>query len=152
MPSLVISRNSTSSVTPSLPLNQPPAMRILKRPSPAISSSASTSTVSAGETFQEREARYQAARERIFGSSTDNSQNNGGKKSPKAKKATSPTSPSNPSVKVVREPRGPTSPNINGEGKSENNGFAERRGKQPPGPSTPIQPVSVPITASNIPA
>ncbi|KAF4613278.1 hypothetical protein D9613_011017 [Agrocybe pediades] len=160
MPSLVISRNSTSiSVTPSLPLNQPPPMRILKRPSPGVSPSASTSTAPVGETFQEREARYQAARERIFGTSGDTtppSDDNTTKKgSNKSKKAASPTNPQNPpSVKVVREPRGPASPNASGEYAPANKGFGERRGgMRPPGPSaSTTDPASFSVPTTNIPA
>lgn len=115
MPSLVISRgtSSTSAALASLPLNQPPPMRILKRPSPSsLSPTTSTTSGSAtGETLKEREARYHAARERIFG-----------------------PSPSEESedirtvqVKLVREPRGP---DANGGSNFDTKGFGERKARQ----------------------
>jgi len=147
MPALVISRGTSSTtVTPSLPLNQPPAMRILKRPSPSISPSQSSTNLNpTGETFQEREARYQAARERIFGASPEGSLDNEDKKQNSTpKKATSPTSLLNPATKIVREPRGPTNQSINGEITPENKGFGDLRTKRPP-PSTSISSSDIPI-------
>ncbi|KDR77095.1 hypothetical protein GALMADRAFT_278943 [Galerina marginata CBS 339.88] len=149
MPSLVVSRGSSSgSAVPSLPLNQPPAMRILKRPSPSISPSQSSGNINAtGETFQEREARYQAARERIFGASTEEVADNGDKQktpSGNVKK----TSPPPPSTKVSREPHGPTNSNGNGGINQEHKGFGDRRTKRPPAPTTTPLPTTPP---SNIP-
>lgn len=132
MPSLIISRgtSSTSVALPSLPLNQPPQMRILKRPSPSISPTASTNAGSAaGETLKEREARYHAARERIFGASPNEEQENDDKKQP-VRKVISPPSTLSPnsvaSVKLVREPRGPDGSN------SDTKGFGERKAQRPP--------------------
>ena len=68
-------------------------MRILKRPSPSLSPAASTNSGSAaGETLKEREARYHAARERIFGVSNEE-QENDDKKKP-IRKVVSPPLPS----------------------------------------------------------
>jgi hypothetical protein len=66
MPSLVIAPSSTapSLVSPPLTVFQPPP-RILKRPSASTSSSAAE--LQTHESFLDREAKYQAARERIFG-------------------------------------------------------------------------------------
>ena len=131
MPSLIISRgtSSTSVALPSLPLNQPPQMRILKRPSPSIPPTPSTNSGSAaGETLKEREARYHAARERIFGSSPNEEQENDDKKL--AKKVMSPPLSPEPnsvaSVKLVREPRGPDGSNF------DTKGFGERKAQRPP--------------------
>ena len=128
MPSLIISRgtSSTSVTLPSLPLNQPPQMRILKRPSPSLSPAASTNSGSAaGETLKEREARYHAARERIFGVSNEE-QENDDKKKP-IRKVVSPPLPSPPAiVKLVREPRGPDGSNF------DTKGFGERKAQRPP--------------------
>ena len=103
-------------------------MRILKRPSPSISPTASTNSGSAaGETLKEREARYHAARERIFGTSPNEEQENEDKKKP-ARKVVSPPLPPNlaASVKLVREPRGPDGINV------DTKGFGERKAQRPP--------------------
>lgn len=143
MPSLIISRgtSSTSVALPSLPLNQPPQMRILKRPSPSISPTASTNSGSAtGETLKEREARYHAARERIFGASPNEEpaqQENDDKKKP-IRRVVSPPLSSNhaaASVRLVREPHGP---DTNGGNNLDTKGFGERKAKRPP--ATTISP------------
>ena len=131
MPDLIISRgtSSTSVALPSLPLNQPPPMRILKRPSASSSSTASTNSGSvAGETLKEREARYHAARERIFGVSPDEEpvQESDEKK---RKVVSPPLSALAASVKLVREPRGPDA-NVGGDLNTK--GFGERKAKEPP--------------------
>lgn len=153
MPALVISRGTSSaSATASLPLHQPPAMRILKRPSPSVSPNPSANLASTGETFEAREARYQAARERIFGVSTGASSDAQDKmKNSALRKTASPTPPPNQAASVVREPRGPSNPLPNPENKSENRGFGERRTKQPP-PSTTTPPTTtIPVSSSDLP-
>ena len=118
MPSLIISRgpSSTSIASPSLPLNQSPPMRILKRPSPPLSSTnPANSGSAAGETLKEREARYHAARERIFGASPNEEQADDDKKKVVAAA----------SVKLVREPRGPDG------SKPDTKGFGEREVTRP---------------------
>ncbi|KAH9474595.1 hypothetical protein JR316_0013057 [Psilocybe cubensis] len=161
MPALVISRGSSAaSASASLPLNQPPAMRILKRPSPTVSPNQSSANLTpAGETFKEREARYQAARERIFGVSSSTSSDGQDKdgqdkaKNSALKKASSPTPPSNQAKNsVVRDPRGPSNstPNPNSENRTDNKGFGERRTQRPP-PSTAVPTTIFPVSSSDIP-
>lgn len=67
MPSLIVS--SSSSAVP-LPVEAfQPTMKILKRPKNTLSEPAASQSSSANmaETLKEREAKYQAARDRIFG-------------------------------------------------------------------------------------
>lgn len=119
MPSLIISRGASTSVAlPSLPLNQPLQMRILKRPSPSsLSPTVPTNSSSAtGETLKEREARYHAARERIFGTSQQENDDN--------KKAASNSPPY-----IVREPGGP---DANGGSSFDTKDFSERKAKRSP--------------------
>jgi len=125
MPSLIISRGTSTSVTlPSLPLNQTPPMRILQRPSPSLSSTVPTNSGSAaGETLREREARYHAARERIFGASPNEEQEND--ETNKLDRSSESPLPAT-SVKLVREPRGPDGSNFDAKG------FSERRTSRPP--------------------
>jgi len=69
MPTLLSSR--TGSVIFPPPAVFQPTMHILKRPassSPSPGNRMASSSSSSGETIQDREARYAAARERIFGS------------------------------------------------------------------------------------
>ena len=103
-------------------------MRILKRPSPSLSPAASTNSGSAaGETLKEREARYHAARERIFGSSPNEEQESDDKKKSIRKVVSTPPSPNPPAiVKLVREPRGPDGSNF------DTKGFGERKAQRPP--------------------
>ncbi|KAL7284559.1 hypothetical protein ACG7TL_001851 [Trametes sanguinea] len=115
MPQVVIAGSSTSNAAA---LSPPPAalqpvMRILKRPSASPSSSASSpgsssaNDPSTSKSYAEREARYQAARERIFGGSqpaadaTDAQQSEGGANARSAANATP--------VRITREPKGPPS-------------------------------------------
>ncbi|GLB39749.1 putative SUZ domain containing protein [Lyophyllum shimeji] len=112
MPAVIISPSATS---PHTVMSPPPgafqpAMRILKRPSapnsnPPTPPPASTST----ESLKEREARYQAARERIFGA---------GEEPPPGREAT--TSPKPTSSRDKREKdkqrRGSTPQNASGAG------------------------------------
>ncbi|KAG6887475.1 hypothetical protein C0992_012103, partial [Termitomyces sp. T32_za158] len=69
MPELIIAPSATSSshVAPPPPAAFQPTMRILKRPGSDGSSKSATPPPSSAESLKEREARYQAARERIFG-------------------------------------------------------------------------------------
>ncbi|OJA14954.1 hypothetical protein AZE42_03697 [Rhizopogon vesiculosus] len=74
MPELIISPSSTgTSVVSPPPAAYQPTMRILKRPSPSQSASNSTTSLSSQtrNTLAEREAQYQEARNRIFGTSED---------------------------------------------------------------------------------
>ena len=104
-------------------------MRILKRPSASNSQSSSASLSSSqpngAETLKEREARYHAARERIFGGDTPPLP-----PSPSPSSTTDKVKPQTQSVKVVREPRGPA----DGRQSTSSKGFGERKGK-PPNPN-----------------
>ncbi|KJA23854.1 hypothetical protein HYPSUDRAFT_560831 [Hypholoma sublateritium FD-334 SS-4] len=147
MPTLVISRGASTSVsTPSLPLNQPPPMKILKRPSASASPSSTNTSTPVGETFREREARYQVARERIFGVSSEQAADSADpatKAQGSSRKANSPASPLSPATKVVRNPRGP--PNTTS-GAVPENGFKGRRK-----PSTPVGEASSATSLTNLP-
>ncbi|KAF8585640.1 hypothetical protein K439DRAFT_1632459 [Ramaria rubella] len=115
-----------STTTSSMGIRLPPAaafeapLRILKRPS-STSQSPSPSTTQTQKTFKEREAQYQAARERIFGEDTsekdpDRSGNAGGKSKLMNSAARS---------IIIRDPLGPTS----GTEDDANSGFHTRRKK-----------------------
>ncbi|KAI0767231.1 hypothetical protein C8Q74DRAFT_1278994 [Fomes fomentarius] len=136
MPELVISGSSTSgnaTVSPP-PAAFQPVLRILKRPtasSSSVSPTPSSSSDSQVSTYAEREARYQAARERIFGD-TDSSPGSPDPSNPNTNGAEK-TSP--PSVQIAREPKGPPaqdgSISPSGKGQDEDfRGFRNRRGKR----------------------
>jgi hypothetical protein len=161
MPALVISRGASSSVTtPTLPLNQPPPMRILKRPSGSPSPASTSASTPTGETLQEREARYQAARERIFGSggagvegASENAENK--KDLPPKRSGSQSMSPTSTSTiltatattKVVRNPRGPS--NTSSSGVVAGNGFAERKKTVPPTSAAAPNASSTTTTSAN---
>ncbi|EKM78354.1 hypothetical protein AGABI1DRAFT_129470 [Agaricus bisporus var. burnettii JB137-S8] len=105
MPTLLPSR--TSSVVPPPAAAFQPALRILKRPQ-SSSPSQNTPTAAPQESLQDKEARYAAARERIFGCEDNNS---------------STPSPKPSNVKIVREPIAPE------QGSSP--GFKGRKSKTP---------------------
>jgi hypothetical protein len=122
MPSVIMSRGFSTGN--SLPFNQPPAVHILKRPSPSSSTSPTNLHTTAEETLQDREARYEVARERIFGSFTqsENQENiSGSKKEDGFDNKPTPAS----SSKLLRELRGPTSFAGNA-----HKGFGERKFKR----------------------
>lgn len=135
---------STTSSSTSVPLPPPAAfeapLRILKRPSSTNSKSSPPSTgVQTPKTFKEREAQYQAARERIFGeeaSGKDKDSNGRGK--PKA-------ALNSPKSSVIRDPLGPATI-IDGEAKQ---GFLTRRKKADHIAETGIPPTE---TSGNRPA
>ncbi|KAG5335579.1 hypothetical protein C0989_000968 [Termitomyces sp. Mn162] len=123
MPELIVAPSTTSSnhvVPPPLGAFQP-TMRILKRPESGTNNKPATPPPSA-ESLKEREARYQAARERIFGSDSE-------AVTPYSKEATG-NSSSRPmdfkdrrewtqgptsSATVIRNPRGPSMEGTNSE-------------------------------------
>ncbi|KAM5539710.1 hypothetical protein V8D89_006523 [Ganoderma adspersum] len=145
MPQLVMAGSGTGSTaaTSPPPAAFQPALRILKRPiaSPSSSSSASSvptlgsgSSNSSSSTYAEREARYQAARDRIFGDSSPSPDAPNEQSQPKTQ--TSAPKPSPPQVRIAREPKGPpaadvdaTSPDGRGQG-GDPRGFGSRRGKR----------------------
>lgn len=113
MPELIISSSTTSVVSPP-PAAIQPTLRILKRPSSAASpaKSSSPSVIEAKKTLAEREAEYQAARERIFKESQISASNG---------------------TKIIREPRGPDNDHqatSSSEGQSK--GFGKRAPISPP--------------------
>ncbi len=144
MPQLVMAGSHTgAAATSPPPAAFQPALRILKRPtaSPSSSSSASSlptsgngSSNSSSDTYAEREARYQAARDRIFGDSSPSLGRPNEQSQPKTQ--SSAPKPSPPQVQIAREPRGPpaadpdaASPDGKGQG-GESRGFGSRRGKR----------------------
>ncbi|KAI0364524.1 hypothetical protein BV20DRAFT_1125569 [Pilatotrama ljubarskyi] len=142
MPQVVIANSSTSAAAA---LSPPPAalqptLRILKRPSASASSSsgstspqpsASSPPPTDASSYAEREARYQAARERIFGEAPA---------AANALRSTTPASPQTtngpqavPTVQIAREPKGPP-PSAAAQGMGDPasgdvRGFVSRRGK-----------------------
>ncbi|TEB32616.1 hypothetical protein FA13DRAFT_1731103 [Coprinellus micaceus] len=133
MPDVVLVRNTaaplpSAHIPPQGVFDQLPKMKILKRPTQSSPSPvpSSASAESAQDSLKEREARYKAARERIFGSeSPSNSTPN----------VTSPESPNLPQqqVKVAREPRGPSNSSnafaARGGGEAQSKGFRNRNAK-----------------------
>ncbi|SRR6266550_8664415 len=125
----IVSASSTGQALPP-PAAFQPVLRILKRPSPSSSTSEPNSSTSDPSTLKDREARYQAARERIFAADSENS-------TPLATPLASPpamgTNTPPPAVRVLREPRGPGESKDSESGK----GFARRGGAKAAAPSTP---------------
>ena len=126
MPALILAKSPSTHLPPQAAFTQQPSMRILKRPSASNSQSSSTSLSSSqlngAETLKEREARYHAARERIFGGDTPPLP-----PSPSPSSTTDKVKSQTQSVKVVREPRGPA----DGRQSTSSKGFGERKGKPP---------------------
>ncbi len=127
MPSVIMSRPSaTSNTSSSLPLNQAPTMRILKRPSQS-SSPLTNLNNTVGDTLQDREARYLAARERIFGSSaTEDDTHVTQTELPNQSSLSS----SSGASRVVRELHGPISSDSCANSPP-NKGFGDRRYNRP---------------------
>lgn len=98
---------STTSSSTSVPLPPPAAfeapLRILKRPSSNSKSPSPSTGVQIQKTFKEREAQYQAARERIFGEETSGKdKDSSGSGKPK-------TALDSAKSSIIRDPLGPTS-------------------------------------------
>ncbi len=135
MPSVVMSRGSfTQSTSTNLPLNEPPAMRILKRPSPS-SNLPSNINMTIGESLQDREARYVAARERIFRTSTSEDEPTEGTRSQYNFGEKPSPSSSTISLQPIRELRGPTFGD--GTNNSSIKGFVHRRADRSKNTVTP---------------
>jgi hypothetical protein len=134
MPELIISSSSTTATAappPAIAFQTP--MRILKRPSSQNSGSNSSSSQTPTETLAQKEARYQAARERIFGGDEGSGKL---KSSDRIQKGSS----SPPVVNVVRNPIGPSGNYKDAEGGQESKGFRRRSTK---GPGSSAQAASV---------
>ncbi|KAG6887962.1 hypothetical protein C0995_011355 [Termitomyces sp. Mi166 len=122
MPELIIAPSVTSSnhVVPPPPGAFQPTMRILKRPSSGADGKSATPPPSSAESLKDREARYQAARERIFGPDS-------GVSTPLEEPTANSTTSSYPidfkdrrewikgtsSTAIVRNPRGPSTEGAN---------------------------------------
>ncbi|KAI9432938.1 hypothetical protein H4582DRAFT_1017589 [Lactarius indigo] len=117
MPELVLASSrtgSTPNVVPPASAFQSP-VRILKR-SPQKPTNTGQSASATTETFAERSARYNAARERIFADTSEGKVGGG---------------EGGEASLVVRNPRGPRhSPGPNGRGREGSYGFAERDASQ----------------------
>lgn len=137
MPAVIMASSSTTSrtVLPSPPGAFQPTMRILKRPTGSNSTPSTPPTSASAETLKEREARYQAARERIFGedgAARDSSSTS--LSSPKGQKERKSPTPnqSASAAAVVRNPKGPAETLDAGTGgRTSSRGFGERRTKPP---------------------
>jgi len=142
MPELVIaSTSATSSSVPPPPAAFQPSLRILKRPSASPTpTSIQSGSADLQKSYAEREAQYQAARERIFGGDSTTPPQ-GAATTEKNRKIANRSSGSimenatAVSSTVIRNPRGPDSasqdtPRTRGAdtGSSEGRGFASRKG------------------------
>ncbi|TCD67360.1 hypothetical protein EIP91_000227 [Steccherinum ochraceum] len=136
MPVVITSTGTSSSVISPPPAAFQPSLRILKRPSASSSSAASSSNGSDAQqkTYAEREAQYQAARERIFGSGTTTptqgvSTSDRNKRSSARYPGSPPGSASPPPSTVIRNPRGPEdTTRTRGPDSGSGRGFNNRRG------------------------
>jgi len=111
MPELIISSSgiTPTAVPPSVTAFQTP-MRILKRPSSHNTTANSSSSQTPIETLAQKEARYQAARERIFGGDDGSGSNvtENGNGTSKRDGDDQKRNPATPAVNVVRNPIGPS--------------------------------------------
>jgi len=131
MPQVILSSGGTShTVAPPAEALAGP-LRILKRPSRSTSSTSSSNSVPTaesianGKSLAEREADYQAARDRIFaGSSSSPSPKPSAEK--QAGQGNDDVNKSGQTQQVVRAPRGPDAPGANGEAAR---GFGRKKGK-----------------------
>ncbi|KAJ7141604.1 hypothetical protein C8R46DRAFT_1135366 [Mycena filopes] len=123
MPNLIVSSSSLAAAAPPAAALQP-KMRILKRPTNSAPAAPAPATTG-GETLKEREVRYQAARDRIFGNEAD------GRASPGEKKVGGGGGLS--PVGVARNPRGPISSNA--DASTPPKGFGARSANPPPSPN-----------------
>ncbi|KAI0080457.1 hypothetical protein K474DRAFT_1657885 [Panus rudis PR-1116 ss-1] len=138
MPELVISSTSTTSTIPPPPAAFQPTLRILKRPAAAAPSPPPSSSEGTQKTYAEREAQYQAARQRIFGQGntistphidSDGSNTRGGEPS-----ATTQADSQRSAAPVLRQPRGPVesdpeNPKRSSSSGKPSRGFGRRKGQ-----------------------
>ncbi|KIK68313.1 hypothetical protein GYMLUDRAFT_35696 [Collybiopsis luxurians FD-317 M1] len=97
MPAFVVSSSSRSVVSPPPAAAFQPALKILKRPANNQSNSSTSTPAVSKESLEDREARYQAARQRIFGDDTTSAGSEASTYHLASKKDNS----------VIRNPRGP---------------------------------------------
>lgn len=137
MPELVISASTATSLAAlPPPAAFQPSLRILKRPSASPSPSSSAAVDSQQKSFAEREAQYQAARDRIFGGTPPSDASNTGRPIVKSRTPPSSTSPKltsqNPPISnVIRNPRGPDAVSCDyptAQSRGVSRGFRGRRG------------------------
>lgn len=130
MPQIIannVSSNSSSVPIAAAAVLSQPTMRILKRPTPSKPSSPTPPPVSTPP-LADRQARYEAARQRIFAEPTSSTPRQGSS-SPSSNALGSRSNESGPAVRVVREPHGPaSSPDA-----TTTRGFVGRRPAKPPG-------------------
>ncbi|EPS93426.1 hypothetical protein FOMPIDRAFT_1039093 [Fomitopsis schrenkii] len=128
MPELVSSGSGTSVALPPPPAAFQPALKILKRPTtgPASPSTSAPSSADVQKSYAEREAKYQAARQRIF---KDTARPSATSDATSDVEARTPPPVDTASVKVIRAPRGPPAdaPITSADSKS-SRGFASKRG------------------------
>ncbi|KZT01622.1 uncharacterized protein LAESUDRAFT_763621 [Laetiporus sulphureus 93-53] len=143
MPELVISASSTAPVVSPPPAAFQPALRILKRPTSSASSSASATPppplTESQKSYAEREAQYQAARQRIFRPGNTQGDNYSWSRQEESIAASNAafgdSSPRGaPGVKVIRNPKGPNASANTDDGGSASGsrtarGFALRGGR-----------------------
>ncbi|KAH8083354.1 hypothetical protein BXZ70DRAFT_958574 [Cristinia sonorae] len=149
MPELIISSTSTtSSVVPPPAAAFQPSLRILKRPSaspsPTPTAPSPNGTDAQQKSYAEREAQYQSARERIFGSSGESSMQSQTRTSFSERNRITTTrlpesSPPPITSNVIRNPRGPAEPTSQDTHRPRGpegggRGFANRRGNARKGP------------------
>ncbi|KZT63247.1 hypothetical protein DAEQUDRAFT_734046 [Daedalea quercina L-15889] len=113
MPELVVSGSGTNSAMPPPPAAFQPLLKILKRPTAGLvlPGPASPSSADTSKSYAEREAQYQAARQRIFNDSPRQSTAEGRFTDTERKAATEPKPPAptdTANVKIIRAPRGPS--------------------------------------------
>jgi len=109
MPQLIIGSSSTTTVVPPPPAAFQPTLRILKRPSasPGSSTPNTSAATEAQRSYADREAQYQAARERIFREGTKSPPgSDAGAKSPPLSGDSGSSTP----VRIIRNPKGPGTP------------------------------------------
>ncbi|KAK7683618.1 hypothetical protein QCA50_013456 [Cerrena zonata] len=131
MPELLISSSTMATSAPP-PAAFQPTLRILKRPTPSVSAASSGAPDSQQKSYAEREAQYQAARQRIFGAASPSTSVNFGD-GDTSQEIIPPLSTNNtqgpclPPATIIRNPKGPDV----GHGDGPSKGFNRSKGKPP---------------------
>ncbi|KDQ32982.1 hypothetical protein PLEOSDRAFT_1080401 [Pleurotus ostreatus PC15] len=146
MPEFLVKSSSTIVAPPASAFQ--PQLRILKRPSATPPASTSPSLVGARETVQQREAKYNAARERIFGTNEQGRDSEGSRNASLSSLQSAPLrdsvrridptqSSTPPRTSVTRNPQGPADAGLtmtNADGSPVPRGFGRRIGDSKPVP------------------